>query len=211
MKKMGKNAGETTVAIQGMGNVGGFMAKLLVADGFKVVAISDSKGGVYNPDGLDLNTIFAHKEKTGSLSGMDGVQNISNAELLELPVDLLVPSAMENQITADNADKIKTKMIVELANGPTTPEADEILNQRGVILVPDVLANAGGVTVSYFEWEQNVKNLKWSEAEVLAKLEPIMVKAFNEIWETKDKYNIPMRTAAFVKAIERVATKINFN
>jgi len=208
MKKMDKTAAETTVAIQGMGNVGGFMAKLLAADGFKVVALSDSKGGVYNPDGLDLNTIFAHKEKNGNLNDIEGVQSVSNAELLELPVDLLVPSAMENQITAENAANIKAKMIVELANGPTTPEADEILSKNGVLVVPDVLANAGGVTVSCFEWEQNVKNLKWSEAEVLSKLEPIMVNAFNEVWETKEKYNVPMRTAAFVKAVERVAAKI---
>lgn len=208
MKKMNLVASETKVAIQGMGNVGGFMAKLLAKDGFKVVALSDSKGGVYNENGLDLNTVFVHKEKTGSLSGMDVVQNVSNSELLELPVDILVPSAMENQITADNAAKIKAKIIVEMANGPTTPEADEILSQRGTVLVPDVLANAGGVTVSAFEWEQNVKNEKWSEAEVLAKLEPIMVNAFNEVWETKEKYSVPMRTAAFVKAIERVASKM---
>ncbi len=208
MGKMNWRAIETKVAIQGMGNVGGFMAKLLVKDGFKIVALSDSKGGVYNPDGLDLDTIFAHKEKTGSLTGIDGVQKVSNAELLELPVDILVPSAMENQITADNAANIKAKAIVELANGPTTPEADEILSQNSVIVVPDVLANAGGVTVSCFEWEQNVKNLKWSEAEVLAKLKPIMVDAFNDVWEIKEKYNVTMRTAAFVKAIERVAGKI---
>lgn len=208
MKKLNLKASETKVAIQGMGNVGGFMAKLLAADGFKIVALSDSKGGVYNPDGLDLDKVFAHKEKTGSLSGMDGVQNVSNAELLELPVDILVPSAMENQITSDNADKIKAKIIVEMANGPTTPEADEVLSARGIVVVPDVLANAGGVTVSCFEWEQNVKDQKWSEIEVLAKLEPIMVNAFNEVWETKNKYSVPMRTAAFVKAIERVASKM---
>ena len=208
MGKMNWRAAETKVAIQGMGNVGGFMAKLLAKDGFKIVALSDSKGGIYNEDGLDLNTVFAHKEKTGSLTGIEGVQKISNAELLELPVDILVPSAMENQITADNAANIKAKAIVELANGPTTPEADEILNQNGVVVVPDVLANAGGVTVSCFEWEQNVKNIKWSEQEVLAKLKPIMVDAFNEVWETKEKYNVPMRTAAFVKAVERVASKI---
>ncbi len=208
MSKMNWRAADTKVAIQGMGNVGGFMAKLLAKDGFKIVALSDSKGGVYNPDGLDLDTIFAHKEKTGTLTGIDGVQKVSNAELLELPVDILVPSAMENQITADNAANIKAKAIVEMANGPTTPEADEMLSKQGVIVVPDVLANAGGVTVSCFEWEQNVKNLKWSEDEVLAKLKPIMVDAFNEVWETKEKYNVPMRTAAFVKAVERVASKI---
>ena len=208
MKKLNLKASETKVAIQGMGNVGGFMAKILAADGFKIVALSDSKGGVYNENGLDLNTVFAHKEKTGSLSGIEGTQNVSNAQLLELPVDILVPSAMENQITADNAANIKAKVIVEMANGPTTPEADEILSQRGVVVTPDVLANAGGVTVSCFEWEQNVKNEKWTEAQVLAKLEPIMVNAFNEVWETKEKYNVPMRTAAFVKAIERVASKM---
>ncbi len=208
MEKMNWRVMDTKVAIQGMGNVGGFMAKLLAKDGFKIVALSDSKGGVYSEDGLDLDTIFAHKEKTGTLTGIDGVHKISNAELLELDVDILVPSAMENQITADNAANIKAKAIVELANGPTTPEADEILSQNGVIVVPDVLANAGGVTVSCFEWEQNVKNLKWSEHEVLAKLKPIMVDAFNEVWETKEKYNVPMRTAAFVKAVERVAAKI---
>lgn len=208
MSKMNWRAADTKVAIQGMGNVGGFMAKLLAKDGFKIVALSDSKGAIYNPDGLDLGTVFAHKEKTGTLTGIEGTQKLSNAELLELEVDILVPSAMENQITADNAIDIKAKAIVELANGPTTPEADEILSNRGVLVVPDVLANAGGVTVSCFEWEQNVKNLKWSEGEVLAKLKPIMVDAFNEVWETKEKYNVPMRTAAFVKAIERVASKI---
>ncbi|MFZ2189195.1 MAG: Glu/Leu/Phe/Val dehydrogenase [Candidatus Magasanikiibacteriota bacterium] len=198
--------GETKVAIQGMGNVGGFMAKILKSEGYKVVAISDSKGGVYAED-LDLDTVFKHKETTGSLQGLDGVQNITNEELLELPVDILVPSAMENQITKDNVNNIKAKVIVEMANGPTTPEADEILKERGIILVPDVLANAGGVTVSCFEWEQNIKNERWSEAEVFTKLEPMMVQAFDEVWETKEKYSIDMRTAAFVKAIERVASK----
>jgi len=207
-KKLSLKPEETKVAIQGMGNVGGFMAKLLSADGYKVVAISDSKGGVYNEAGLDLDTIFAHKEKNGNLNSIPGIQNVSNSELLELPVDILVPSAMENQITADNAAAIKAKVVVEMANGPTTPEADEILRSRGVVVVPDVLSNAGGVTVSCFEWEQNVKNLKWSETEVLAKLEPLMVAAFNEVWETKEKYGTPMRTAAFVKAIERVASKM---
>ncbi len=208
MKKLNLQPSETKVAIQGIGNVGGFMAKLLSADGFKIVALSDSKGGIYNENGLDLDTVFVHKEKTGSLAGMEGTQNVSNAQLLELPVDILVPSAMENQITAENVANIKAKVVVEMANGPTTPEADEKLAERGIIVVPDVLANAGGVTVSCFEWEQNVKNLKWSAAEVFAKLEPMMVAAFNEVWETKEKNNVSMRTAAFVKAIERVASKM---
>lgn len=207
-KKLNLQPTEIKVAIQGMGNVGGFMAKLLSADGYKIVAISDSKGGVYNESGLNIEAIFEHKKLTGSLTGFSGAQNISNGELLEISADILVPSAMENQITMENANNIKAKIVVEMANGPTTPEADEILAGRNVIIVPDVLANAGGVTVSCFEWEQNNKNERWSEAEVLAKLEPLMVLAFNEVWETKEKFNITMRAAAFVKAIERVANKI---
>jgi glutamate dehydrogenase/leucine dehydrogenase len=208
-KKLGLNPGATKVAIQGMGNVGGFMAKILKSEGYQVVAISDSKGGVYS-ENLDLDAVFKHKEETGSVQNLPGTQDVTNAELLELPVDILVPAAMENQITIDNVNNIKAKVVVEMANGPTTPEADEILKGKGVVLVPDVLSNAGGVTVSYFEWEQNVKNEKWTEAQVFAKLEPIMVNAFNEVWDAKEKYNIDMRTAAFVKAVERVAGKMKY-
>jgi glutamate dehydrogenase/leucine dehydrogenase len=207
-KKIGLNPSNTKVAIQGMGNVGGFMAKLLSADGYKVVAMSDSKSGVYNESGLNVADVFVHKDNSGSLSGFVGAKNISNAELLESPVDILVPAAMENQITTDNAHNIKAKIIVEMANGPTTPEADEILAQKNILVAPDVLSNAGGVTVSYFEWEQNVKNERWTESEVFSKLEPIMTNAFNEIWDTKNKFNITMRESAFVKAIERVSKKI---
>ncbi len=206
-KKLGLKPAETTVAVQGMGNVGGFMAKILRGDGYKIVAMSDSKGGVYS-ENLNLEALFKHKEETGSVQNLEGTQNVTNAELLELPVDILVPAAMENQITKDNVNKIKAKVIVEMANGPTTPEADEILKQNGVVVVPDVLANAGGVATSYFEWVQNVKNEKWTEVEVFAKLEPLMIKAFDEVWETKEKYSIDLRTAAFVKAIERVASKM---
>ncbi len=207
-KKLNLQPGETKVAIQGMGNVGGFMAKLLSADGYKIVAISDSKGGIYKEDGLDMGAVFEFKKQTGSLSGFVGAQNVSNEELLELNAEILVPSAMENQITVLNAKNIKAKIVVEMANGPTTPEADEILAEHNVIVVPDVLANAGGVTVSCFEWEQNNKNERWTEGQVFAKLEPMMVQAFGEVWETKERYNITMRAAAFVKAIERVASKI---
>lgn len=206
-KKLGLNPGDTKVAVQGMGNVGGFMAKILSQEGYKVVAVSDSKGGVYG-ENIDLNKLFVHKEQTGGVQNFEGAQNVSNAELLELPVDILVPSALENQITTENVNNIKAEVIVEMANGPTTPEADEVLKERGIILVPDVLANAGGVTVSYFEWYQNVHNEKWTEAEVFAKLEPMMVQAFNEVWDTKEKYGIDMRTAAFIKAIERVTSKM---
>lgn len=222
-KKMGLKPSETTVAVQGMGNVGGFMAKILAADGYKIVAISDSKGGVYNEDGVDMNKAEAIKKGGGMLGcyclgnvckleemPTDGpCRHVTNEQLLELPVDILVPSALENQITEANANNIKAKYIIEMANGPTTPEADEILKNRGVIVVPDVLSNAGGVTVSCFEWEQNVKGEKWTEAQVFAKLEPMMVQAFDEVWETKEKYGVDMRTAAFVKAIERVAARIS--
>lgn len=207
-KKLNLKPAEIKVAIQGMGNVGGFMAKLLSADGYKIVAISDSKGGIYNVDGLNIEAVFEHKKRTGYLTNFPEVQNISNEELLEINADILVPSAMENQITIENANNIKAKIVVEMANGPTTPEADEILATRNIIVVPDVLANAGGVTVSCFEWEQNNKNERWSESQVLAKLEPLMIQAFSEVWETKEKFNITMRAAAFVKAIERVANKI---
>lgn len=206
--KMNFTPAQTSVAIQGFGNAGAHMADILSQMGFKITAVSDSKGGVYNEAGLNVPELIKHKEDQGSVVGFAGTKNVSNGELLELPVDILVPAALENQITLENADKIKAKAIVELANGPTTPEADEIFKKRGIVVVPDVLANAGGVTVSYFEWEQNVKNEHWSEAEVLSKLEKIMVEAFNDIWAAKEKYNTDLRTAAFALAVERVAAAI---
>ncbi|MFA4831213.1 MAG: Glu/Leu/Phe/Val dehydrogenase [Patescibacteria group bacterium] len=221
-KKMGFEPAKTTVAIQGFGNAGSFMAKLLHQLGYKIVAVSDSKGGVYNKDGIDPDKAEEIKKAGGMLGcycvgtvcSLEQIPNdgtcrgISNEEILELDVDILVPAALENQITKDNAERIKAKAIVELANGPTTPEADEILFKRGITVVPDVLANAGGVTVSYFEWDQNVKGEHWAEIAVLQKLEKIMVNAFDEVWETKEKYGVDMRTAAFVKAMERVAARI---
>lgn len=221
-KKKGLKPSETTVAVQGMGNVGGYMAKLLAKDGYKIVALSDSKGGVYNQDGVDPDKAEEIKKAGGMLGCycLGGVcaleempkdgpcKHVSNEDLLELQVDILVPAALENQITKENVDRVKAKYIVEMANGPTTPEADELLKERGIIVVPDVLANAGGVTVSCFEWEQNIKGEHWTEEQVLAKLEPMMVNAFNEVWDTADKYKITMREGAFVKAIERVAEKI---
>ena len=222
-KKMNLKPEDTTVAIQGYGNAGSYMAKILYKLGYKIVAVSDSKGGVYKEEGLDPEKVDELKKAggmlgcycTGGVCNIEEMPNegscrhVSNEELLELPVDILIPAALENQITSDNVSKIKAKAIVELANGPTTPEADEVLKNMGVIVVPDVLANAGGVTVSYFEWDQNVKGEHWTEEDVLEKLEKIMVDAFNEVWDTKEKYNIDMRTAAFVKAIERVANKID--
>lgn len=221
-KKMNLTPSETTVAIQGYGNAGAHMARILHEMGFKIVAVSDSKGGVYNEDGIDPEKAMKIKESGGMLGcycmgsvcnieevSTDGpCRKVSNEELLELDVDILVPAALENQITIDNVNNIKAKAIIELANGPTTPEADEVLKTKGILVVPDVLANAGGVTVSYFEWDQNVKGEHWTEADVLEKLEKIMVTSFDEVWETKEKYGIDMRTAAFVKAIERVASKM---
>lgn len=205
VKKMGWTPSDVTVAIQGFGNAGSHMAKILYDMGYKIVAASDSKGGVQNIFGLDVTALEAHKEKTGSVIGFAGTEAISNEALLELPVHVLVPAALENVITAENAPRVKAKMIVELANGPVTPDADEILHKNAVLFVPDILANAGGVTVSYFEQVQNVSNYYWTEEEVLVKLEKIMVRAFNQVWETKEKYKIDMRTAAFVRAVERVA------
>ncbi|MBT4121109.1 MAG: Glu/Leu/Phe/Val dehydrogenase [Candidatus Magasanikbacteria bacterium] len=206
-KKMSLEPSQTTVAVQGYGNAGSFMAKILDEKGYKVVSVSDSKGGIKNTEGLNIEKLNEHKAITRSVIDFEGTENISNEEILELDVDILVPAALENVITKENAQNIKAKAVVELANGPTTPEADEILKEKGVVVVPDVLANAGGVTVSYFEWDQNVKGEHWSEEDVLEKLEKIMVNAFDEVWETKEKYSIDMRTAAFVKAVERVAEK----
>lgn len=205
VKKMGWNKHEVNVAVQGFGNAGSFMAKILYEQGYKIVAASDSKGAVKNLNGLDVTKLDEYKEKTGSVVGFEGTESLTNEQLLELPVHILVPAALENVITGENAPRVQAKMIVELANGPVTPEADEILHSKGILFVPDILANAGGVTVSYFEQVQNASNYYWTEEEVLVKLEKIMVRAFNEVWETKEKYNVNMRTAAFVRAVERVS------
>ena len=212
-KKLDWTPGDIRVAIQGFGNAGSYMAKILHKLGYKIVAVSDSKGGIYRPEGLDPESIDKVKQESrqlkavyceGSVCEVVEHESVSNRQLLELDVDLLIPAALENQITKENADSIKAKAIVELANGPTTPEADEILKSKGVTIIPDVLANAGGVTVSYFEWDQNVKGEKWSEEEVLKKLEPIMVDAFNKAWDFKEDKATDMRTAAFALAVQRI-------
>ena len=200
---------KTTIAIQGFGNAGSHMAQILSKSGYKIVGTSDSKGGIYLESGLDILKLEEHKRKTGSVVGFEGSKNISNEELLELEVDILIPAALEGVITEHNALKIKAKTILELANGPTTPEADEILNKLGIVIVPDVLANAGGVTVSCFEWEQNIKGEHWTEVDVLEKLKIAMVKAFDDIWSASEKYAVPLRKAAFVKAIERIIEKMD--
>ena len=195
---------KTTSVVQGYGNAGSYIAQFLYDQGSKIIAVSDSQGGIYNEAGLDPYKVLEHKEKTDSVVNFPGAKNITNEALLYLKCDILCPSALENQITAKNADKIQAKMVAELANGPVTPEADEILIKKGVYQIPDFLCNAGGVTVSYFEWVQNLMNYYWAVDEVYEKLDKKMTKAFWDVIGAKEKYNIDMRTASYVVAIERV-------
>jgi glutamate dehydrogenase/leucine dehydrogenase len=194
-----------TVAIQGLGNVGGWLAEILHNNKFKVVAVSDSRGGIYNEKGLDIPAVLKHKETTGAVLGFPGAKGITNDDILELNVEILAPSALENVITGANADKIKAKLILEMANGPTTPEADKILETKGIHVLPDILANSGGVTVSYFEWVQNLAGYYWDIDEVDKRLEKKMAKAFDDVHATAQKYKISYRLAANVLALERIA------
>ncbi|MEM4374808.1 MAG: Glu/Leu/Phe/Val dehydrogenase [Nitrososphaerota archaeon] len=207
-KYLGMPLKGATVAIQGFGNVGGFAAKILEQMGAKIIAVSDSKGGIYSPDGLNTARVMSHKEKTGSVIGFDGSRNISNEELLALKCDFLIPAALEDQITASNADRINARAIVEGANGPTTPEADRILGERGIIVVPDILANAGGVIVSYLEWVQNLKRETWSLDEVNSKLESKIVSAYASVVETARRHEVSLREGAMLLAVGRVAEAI---
>ena len=196
------------VVIQGFGNVGSNAAEIFEAHGHTVMAVSDSKGGIYNENGLDIKALIEHKKNTGSLSGFAGAKDLTNEELLETPCDLLVPAAFENVITDTNAPKLRAKALLELANGPVTPEADEILFQAGIPVIPDVLANSGGVTVSYFEWDQNLKNEKWTEADVNAKLKTILDDSSKKIFTTSKELNTNLRNSAFILALERVKEKM---
>lgn len=200
---MGKKKGK--VAVQGFGNVGFYIAKFLTENGFKVVGISDSKGGVYDGQGLDIEKLNQIKEKEGSVTKWLGGKKITSGELLELPVDILVPAALEDQITEKNAGKIKAKVILEMANGPTTPAADATLSKSGVTVIPDVLANDGGVSVSYFEWQQNIAGEKWSRGDVRKKLKTKMVAATREVVATAKKYKTTLRRGAFILALARIA------
>jgi len=203
-KKLGIDAKDTTAAIQGYGNVGSFSAQLLHDIGVKIVAVSGSKGAIYNEAGLNPYDVQEYLKSNGTVVGFPGSHSISNAELLELPVTVLAPCALENQLTGANAEQIKAKIIVEGANGPTTPEADEILAKRGVFIIPDVLANAGGVTVSYFEWVQNLSRYYWTEKEVHVRQEELMVDAFEKVFNTSKRYNTTLRVAAYIVALERL-------
>lgn len=207
MKKLGLDK-SAKIAIQGFGNAGSFKAKLLFKDGYKIVATSDSQGAIYNSAGLDIEALDKHKAGGASVSTFAGGQKIDNIFAVE--ADILVPAALENSITIDNVDLIKAKLIVELANGPITPEADKVLAQKNILVVPDILANAGGVAVSYFEQVQNAYNYYWSEAEVLAKLKIMMTKAFDEAWEQKVKHNTTLRMGAYALAVGRVAEAMKY-
>jgi len=202
-KEIGLSLAGATVAIQGLGNVGASVAKHLIQYGVKVVAVSDSQGGAYNSRGIDLKRALLYKSETGSVVGFG--ERITNEELLTLPVDILVPAALENQILVTNAPQVQAKIIAEAANGPVTPEADQILNEKGVFLIPDVLANAGGVTVSYFEWVQDLQAFFWTEEEINRRLEEIMVRSFRDIMAVAKGEAVGTRTAAQMLAVSRVA------
>jgi len=193
------------VAVQGFGNVGSFLAKFLAEEGATVIAVSDSQSGLHNPNGIDVAAAIAHKQETGSLAGLKGAEEITNDELLVLECDVLAPCALEQVITTDNADQVKAQIVCEGANGPITPAADEILDEKGILVLPDILANAGGVVVSYFEWVQGLQEYFWKEPEVNSKLRDIVTRAFNETWHVYDEKQTSMRAAAYGVAVGRVA------
>jgi glutamate dehydrogenase (NAD(P)+) len=204
-KHVGFDIKGATVAVQGFGNVGSISAELLAGAGAKIVAVVDWKGGVHNPKGLDIEKLIAHVAQHKSVEGFPGADAIDNAQLFKLDVDVLIPAALENQITMDDAPSIRAKVLIEGANGPTTPDAHHHLHKRGVFVVPDILANSSGVTTSYFEWVQDRYGYFWTEKEVNERLEAKMVEAFDAVLKTAIKYNVDMRTAAYIVAINRVA------
>ena len=206
LKSRGMNVEETRVAIQGYGKVGAPMVRMLTEElGCIVVAVSDVGGGVYNPRGLSPVGLTAHQQDTGTVVGFDGGSPVTNEELIEIDCDVLIPAALEGQITEENAEAIQAQIVIEAANGPTTPEADRILEDRGILLVPDILANSGGVTVSYFEWVQDLQAYFWDEDEVNGKLRRIMERAYVDVLAVADERKVPMRTAATVLGVSRVA------
>jgi len=205
IKRFKMTPSETRVVVQGSGNVGGIGAELLHKTGYKVVGISDVHGGIYNPNGIDIPEALKYLRTTRSFEGYEGVEFVNNQELLELECDVLVPAATENQISSHNADKLKCKVLAEGANGPTTAAADEILHQKGIFVIPDILANAGGVTVSYFEWVQDRMGYFWPEDVVNERLQQKMVASFNDLCRYADAHHVDTRTAAYMLAIDRVA------
>jgi len=208
VKHLRMKAKDSPVVIQGFGSVGWNTARILHEQGYKVVAVSDSRGGIYNPKGINPINVFEHKEKSGSVLGYKDTERVTNEELLELPCGILVPAALENQITKANANKIRARIVAEAANAPITPEADKILKEKGIFLIPDILANSGGVTSSYFEWVQNLTRERWSEQEANKKLEDRLVKAFEEVYQISRKREVDMRTAALILGVGRVAEAV---
>ncbi len=205
-KHVGFDIRGATVAVQGFGNVGSVSATLLAESGARIVAVTDWKGGVYNPKGLEIDKLVAYAAEHKTVDGFPGAEPLTNEQLFMLDVDILIPAALENQITIENASKIRARIVVEGANGPTTPDANNLLHERGIFVVPDILANSGGVTASYFEWVQDRYGYFWTEKEVNERLEFKICEAFKAVSETSVKYSVDMRTAAYIVAINRVAT-----
>jgi glutamate dehydrogenase (NAD(P)+) len=205
VREVGLELRGARVAIQGFGNVGSVTARLLWREGTAVIAVTDARGGVFNPHGLDIRALALHAKEAGTVAGFADTEPISNADLLTLPCDVLVPAALGGQITEKNADHVRAKIVAEGANGPTTPEADEILAARGIPLIPDILANAGGVIVSYFEWVQGLQYHFWRESEINSRLQEIMIRAFNQVKVMSKREHVDLRTAALMVGIGRVA------
>jgi glutamate dehydrogenase (NAD(P)+) len=194
-----------TAAVQGFGNAGAAVARLLHEEGARIVSVSDSRGGVHAPRGLDPHAVAAHKQEAGSVVGFKGAERITNEELLQIKCDVLVPAALEHQITLKNASRVRARVVAEAANGPTTPGADRVLSEHGVFVVPDILCNAGGVTASYFEWVQNLQGVSWDEAQVHREVERFIKRAFQEVLDLSRRHKVDMRTAATMLAVGRVA------
>jgi len=204
-RHLGQELRGRKVVVQGFGNVGGVAARLLWREGAIIIGISDVKGGIWNTDGIDIRQLEAHVAQTGSVAGFPGTEPISNADVITQPCDVLIPAAVGGQIHEGNADRVKASIVAEGANGPTTPEADVILRERGVTVIPDILCNAGGVVVSYFEWVQGLQYYFWRESEITARLQEVMTRAFNRVWALASKESTDLRTAALMEGIRRVA------
>jgi glutamate dehydrogenase (NAD(P)+) len=208
LRRLGLERQATRVVIQGFGNVGGMAAKLMSRAGYKIVCIIEWDGAIYNPKGLDIVALMKHRKETGSITGFEGAEAIDKTEAMFLETDIFLPAAKENVITSQNAHRLRTKILCEGANGPTTHVADAILADKGIFVIPDILANAGGVTVSYFEWVQNRQGYFWSEQVVNDRLEEIMVNSFQDVVAYSDKHHVPNRLAAYMLALDRVACAI---
>jgi glutamate dehydrogenase (NAD(P)+) len=204
-KRLGMELRGRRAVVQGFGNVGSVAARLLWREGCLIVGVADVKGGIYNAQGIDIRQLDSHIAEAGSVAGFAGADAVGSAEILELPCDILIPAAVGSQLRQDNADRIKASIVAEGANGPTTPEADVILRDRGVTVIPDILANAGGVVVSYFEWVQGLQYYFWRESEITARLQEIMTRAFNKVWSIASKEGTDLRTAALIEGVRRVA------